>query len=58
MDRNNSKPNDNAKQECANNKETSQPNYYWVSYPDNPGEKKIKNSDQESILERSNRFAL
>jgi len=58
MDRNSSKPNHYQKEENEKKKDSAKPTYFWVSYPDDPKEEKAKYSKGESLLDRSNRFAL
>ena len=58
MDRNSCKTNQNQKEENKKKKNTNKPTYFWVSYPDYAREEKAKLSSGDSLLERSNRFAL
>jgi len=58
MERNSSKPNRYQKEEGNKKKDTHKPTYFWVSYPDEPKEDKAKSSNPDSLLDRSNRFAL
>jgi hypothetical protein len=58
MDRNSSKTNRYQKGESKKKKDSDKPTYFWVSYPDTPREEKTKYSNGDSLLERSNRFAL
>jgi hypothetical protein len=58
MERNMNQQNENAPRESATNNETGQQSYFWVSYPDEYNKDKKEKSKNESVLERSNRFAL
>jgi len=58
MERNFSKPNQYQKQDSSKKKNINKPAYFWVSYPDDPKEEKAKQSSSDSLLDRSNRFAL
>ena len=58
MDRNSSRPHQYQPEENKKKKDSGKPTYFWVSYQDDPKEEKKKYSSGESLLERSNRFAL
>ena len=58
MDRNSSKPNQYQQKENKKRKDSGKPTFFWVSYQDDPKEEKTKDANGDSLLERSNRFAL
>jgi hypothetical protein len=58
MNTNSSKPNPYQVEDSKKKKDSAQQEYFWVSYPDSPKQDKNKNANQDSLLDRSNRFAL